>query len=227
MIRYWALTVIASISVLVIVGFAIINNESFNQFEIISQNEVVQDKTETIIKPQSITVIPTEIEIQVTETVVVPDINSKNSETHDTLSAKQIYPFFNSAFAIPSGQLAVTIDEWAVPTAFSDPFGITLDGSGNVYFTEQTGNKIGRLDPSTNVITEWTLPTASSRPNFITLDGSGNVYFAELTGNKIGRLDPSTNVITEWTVPTATSGPFGVTLDGSGNVYIAENNEIK
>jgi len=188
MIRYWALTGIASISVLVIVGFAIINNESFNQFEIISQNEVVQDKTETIIKPQSITVIPTEIEIQVTETVVVPDINSKKSETHDTLSAKQIYPFFNYAFAIPSGQLAVTIDEWAVPTASSGPAFVTVDGSGNVYFTEQNGNKIARLVPSTGVITEWTVPTASSSPFGIAVDGSGNVYFAEINGNKIGRM---------------------------------------
>ena len=109
-----------------------------------------------------------------------------------------------------------------LPTSGSEPSSITLDASGNVFFAEATGNKIGRLVPSTNVITEWTIPTPNSDPHDVEIDASGNVYFTEQVSNKIGRLVPSTNMITEWTVHTSDSGPYNIALDASGNVYFTE-----
>jgi streptogramin lyase len=61
--------------------------------------------------------------------------------------------------------------EWTIPTSASGPEGIFVDG-GLVYFTEASGNKIGRLDPSTGVFTEWTIPTSSSEPNAIFVSGA-------------------------------------------------------
>ena len=76
--------------------------------------------------------------------------------------------------------------EWTIPTIGSDPSGIFVDG-GLVYFTEYSGNKIGRLDPSTGVFNEWALPTSGSGPEGIFVSGD-LVYFAEYDGNKIGLL---------------------------------------
>jgi streptogramin lyase len=38
--------------------------------------------------------------------------------------------------------------EYPVPTGNSQPYGITIDSSNRVWFTEVAGNKIGRLTPA-------------------------------------------------------------------------------
>src|SRR5262249_23331445 len=56
------------------------------------------------------------------------------------------------------------ITEFPVLTAGSDPFGITAGPDGNLWFTEQIGDKIGRITPS-GTVTEFTTGiTASSAP---------------------------------------------------------------
>ena len=220
---------IAGTVILVIAGFAIMSID-FNQSEIITEKDTLQSFTDTTTTPivttvsheiskaqvNLIKVIPVESEsIKVTPTI-------KNSESSDLQEF-----LIQSAFAIPSGQLAVTIDEWTVPTAGSSPLFVAVDGSDNVYFTERLVNKIARLDPLTNVITEWGVPTASFRIEGVAVDGSDNVYFTEGSVNKIARLDPLTNVITEWTVPTANADTLGVAVDSFDNVYFTESDGNK
>jgi virginiamycin B lyase len=43
----------------------------------------------------------------------------------------------------PAGLFA----EYAGPTAASGPFGIVAGSDGNLWFTEDDGNKIGRITP--------------------------------------------------------------------------------
>jgi streptogramin lyase len=135
----------------------------------------------------------------------------------------------NPVFALSPDQLFVTIKEWALPTAGSAPTSLALDPStNNVYFTELRAEKIGRLNPSTNVVTEWTLLTTPSGPlgpyNIaINPNSPDNVYFTEEGADKIGRLNPSTNVITKWTLPTANNSPLDLEVDpSSNNVYFTE-----
>ena len=47
-----------------------------------------------------------------------------------------------------------TIHEYAVPTLSSTPNGIAAGSDGNLWFTEYTSNKIGRITPA-GVITEF------------------------------------------------------------------------
>src|SRR6266849_5962704 len=81
---------------------------------------------------------------------------------------------------------AGTITEFPVPTAGSNPGGITLGPDGKMWFTEQSGNKIGRITTS-GVITEFglTCPVFCG-PAFITAGPDGNLWFAESPGNNIG-----------------------------------------
>jgi len=79
------------------------------------------------------------------------------------------------------------------------PFGITRGPDGNVWFTEATGNAIGRITPSTGSQQSYPLPTAGSDPLFITAGADGNVWFTEYGTATIGRITPH-SVVTEFTI---------------------------
>jgi streptogramin lyase len=132
------------------------------------------------------------------------------------------------ALAIPADQAAAVLSTWAIPTYSKDISNLVSDFAGNAYFSESSTNKIGRLEPATNMITEWTLPNNSSKPAGVAFDpSSGSIYFAESSTNKIGRLVVATNAITEWTLPnnSSKSGLRFISFDSdSRNVYFVENN---
>ena len=97
----------------------------------------------------------------------------------------------------------VTINEFNVPTAGSQPWGIASGPDGNLWFTEAYGNKIGRITPG-GVITEFAIPTSDGQPYGITAGPDGNLWFVEEWGNKIGRITTGGSV-TEFAIPTAGS----------------------
>jgi virginiamycin B lyase len=74
------------------------------------------------------------------------------------------------------------------PTATSLPSDITSGPDGNLWFTEQDGNQIGRITPQ-GVITEFPLPIPNSSPHGITSGPDGNLWFTE-AAEKIGRITP-------------------------------------
>ena len=73
-------------------------------------------------------------------------------------------------FAIPTDRSTLLINDWAIQKLSNDVYGITSDFSGNIYFVEHNGNKIGRLAPDDNSITEWIIPTNSSGPTGLASD---------------------------------------------------------
>jgi streptogramin lyase len=128
-----------------------------------------------------------------------------------------------AALAGPQHALAATggIVEYATPTAGSQPNGITTGPDGNVWFTEYSSNKIGRITPA-GVVTEFTVPTASSGPRNITSGPNGNLWFTEYFGSKIGEITTA-GVFTEF--PTALNvGPRGIAAGPDGNVWFTEFN---
>jgi streptogramin lyase len=88
------------------------------------------------------------------------------------------------------------IVEYTVPTAGSFPDGITTGPDGALWFTEQFGDKIGRMTTSGHV-TEFPLPTPSSEPLGITTGPDGALWFAEWGSLKIGRITTQ-GAITEY-----------------------------
>jgi virginiamycin B lyase len=64
---------------------------------------------------------------------------------------------------------------------------ITSGPDGNLWFTEQDGNRIGRITP-TGQITEFPITTAHSAPSEITSGPDGAVWFIEGSSNRIGRI---------------------------------------
>ena len=86
------------------------------------------------------------------------------------------------AAAIPAGETT----EFPTPTANSGPTGVAPGPDGNLWFTEEQSNSIGRITP-TGALTEFTIPTASGKPYGITPGPDGNLWFTEGRASKIGR----------------------------------------
>ena len=120
------------------------------------------------------------------------------------------------AAAIPAGETT----EFPTTTADSGPTGVAPGPDGNLWFTEEQSNAIGRITP-TGAITEFTIPTAEGKPYGITVGPDGNLWFTEARAGKIGKITP-TGAITEFALPAATSEPLEITAGPDGNLWFAE-----
>ncbi|HEX7251896.1 MAG TPA: Virginiamycin B lyase, partial [Thermoanaerobaculia bacterium] len=119
----------------------------------------------------------------------------------------QIPGLMNSTLSIPGG----------VQT-----FSIAVGPDGNIWLTDFTGNKIGRLTPA-GVYTAFSVPTANAGPRFITNGPDGNLWFTEFNLRQIGRITPA-GVIAEFAVPGSS---IPTTLDAivagpDGNIWFAD-----
>jgi len=108
--------------------------------------------------------------------------------------------------------LAVTIHDFVVPTANSEPFGIVAGPDGNIWFTEQ-GGKIGRMNLDGVVTAEFPVPNAI--PLDITVGADGNLWF--VGGFGIGRLTPTGG----YTQFSALGGLHGIAPGPDGNLWVA------
>ena len=123
-----------------------------------------------------------------------------------------------------------TINEYPIPTASSQPYGLTSGPDGAVWFVEHGGNQIGRITavaPIGTITNEYAIPTVNALPTSITSGPDGNLWFTEdgisLMNNKIGRITP-TGVVTEFPIPTTFSGANAITAGPDGNLWFTEEN---
>jgi len=129
------------------------------------------------------------------------------------------------------------------------PFGIALDGAGNIYIADTLNNRIREVNTSGIITTIAGTGSAAyggdgsaavyaqlNHPMGVAVDMLGNLYIADEYNNRIRRVDTGgtiTTVVGNGTVGsggdggTATSAqlyyPTGVAVDGSYNLYIADS----
>lgn len=119
------------------------------------------------------------------------------------------------------------LTEFETPTPESAPTSLKVADDGGVWFTERSGNHIGRLDPSTGRIREYPIPTPVSGATGIALDAQGGVWFTSKKASRIGRLDPATGEIREFATPDTAALPSTVTVDHHGFVWFDERGTDK
>ena len=107
-------------------------------------------------------------------------------------------------------------------TASGGPAGITTGPDGALWFTENAGNKIGRMTTN-GMFTEYEVPTPSSGVDSISMGPDGALWFTEFgpDANKIGRIT-SLGVITEYSVPSSGAGPLHITSGADGALWFTE-----
>jgi len=106
-----------------------------------------------------------------------------------------------------------------VSSGLSVPYGVAVDGAGNVYFANSGSNTIEEWTAANNTVT--TLVSSNlSQPYGVAVDGAGNVYFANSGSNMIQEWTAANSNVTTL-VSSGLANPQGVAVDGAGNVYIA------
>jgi virginiamycin B lyase len=124
----------------------------------------------------------------------------------------------------PVGSLAVKMSGY--PTTFAgpgwssstNPRGITVGGDGNIWFTEQNANKIGRiLVAAPNTITEYNVPTGGAFPQDIAAGPLSDihVWFGEPSASRVGSVVTSNGAINDYGIAT-----------GSVNSLVAVGSEM-
>jgi large repetitive protein len=125
------------------------------------------------------------------------------------------------AFVPPSGG---SIPKSTLGGGFNQPFGVAVDGSGNVYVANTNNNAVTEMPSgcaSASCVTK--LGGGFSRPLGVAVDGSGSIYIADAENGQVKKMLPgctSSNCVS--TLGGGFSGPQGVALDRSGNVYVTD-----
>ena len=114
----------------------------------------------------------------------------------------------------------VGITEYPIPTAASNTHNIATGPDGNIWFTEASGNKVGKVTISGG-FTEYSIPTADSGPGGISAGPDGNLWFAESSAHKVAKVTTS-GAFTEYAVPTGHAGPVDILAGPDGNVWFTE-----
>ncbi len=124
----------------------------------------------------------------------------------------------------PAGAHTVFPLSNAAAFASSGGFGhsdITAGPDGNLWFTENNANRIGRITP-TGAITEFDLPNPTSAPTHIIAGPDGALWFTELRGSRIGRITTG-GAITEFAIQftgTNIPRPHDIALGSDGNLWV-------
>lgn len=135
----------------------------------------------------------------------------------------------------------------ATAAQFSRPYALAIDGSGNIYVSDFSNNRIRKINSAGIITTIAGTGTGSytgdggaataatiKMPSGINLDGAGNIYFAEEGNSVIRKITVSSGNISTiagtgfagYSIGVATASmlrqPKDVAVDASGNVYIAD-----
>ncbi len=141
----------------------------------------------------------------------------------------------------------------ATASSLGEPWGIAVDGAGDVYIADYSNQVIEKVTPSGTLSIFAGTGTAGAPtpgpatasdlnyPTGLAIDSHGNLYVADSVNSMIEKITPSGtlsivagNGVSAPPVPgSATSSPldnpFGVAVDAAGDIYISDtsNNEIE
>jgi virginiamycin B lyase len=81
--------------------------------------------------------------------------------------------------------------EYKVPTPNASLRSVAVGPDGDLWFTENFANKIGRMAPDGTVLGEYDIPTPGSGPRCIAAMSDGRLFFTQWDAGLIGEVVPA------------------------------------
>jgi hypothetical protein len=138
----------------------------------------------------------------------------------------------------------------ATAALINQPYGLAIDGNGDMYFAQRFDPAVRKIDGLTGIITtvagtgEFGYSGDGSpgneamlrEPNDLHLDGRGGLLIADIQDQRVRRVDLATGIITTFAgtgeksregdgkhrTEASLMGPRAVSVDSQGNVYVCE-----
>jgi DNA-binding beta-propeller fold protein YncE len=107
-----------------------------------------------------------------------------------------------------------------VSSGLNTPWGVAVDGAGNVYIADLGNNAIKKWTAANNTVTTL-VSSGLSGPHGVAVDGAGNVYIADSGHNAIKKCLAASRTVTTL-FSNVVRNPYGLVVDGAGNVYVAD-----
>ncbi len=103
-----------------------------------------------------------------------------------------------------------------------DPHTLAFDGRGDIWFTVQGGNMVGKLAVESRGVTLIDVPTSGARPYGIQVDDEGRPWIALLGTNKLATVDPATMELEEIALPREETRPRRLRITSDGGVWYVD-----
>jgi virginiamycin B lyase len=81
-----------------------------------------------------------------------------------------------------------SVVEFEVPTPDASVRGIAVTPDGDIWFTENFANKIGRFDAAGGLVGEYAIPTPKSGARCIVAMADGRLFFTQYDAGLIGEI---------------------------------------
>ena len=119
----------------------------------------------------------------------------------------------------------------------SQTFNMTSDPYGNIYFADDSGRFVRRVDHQTGIVTRVAgsiaggglgdggpaTNAAVATVEGLAVDDAGDIFISQYPRNVVRRVDGATGIITTLVIPHVAT-PGALALDGQGKLYVADLN---
>ena len=115
------------------------------------------------------------------------------------------------------------VDKIKMPDKMArDPHTLVFDSNGDIWFTVQGGNFVGKLTVETGEVTLLGVPTKRSRPYGIVVNSKDEPWVAEFGSNKLIRIDRVNMSLEEIELPNEKSRPRRLAITSDDNVWYVD-----
>lgn len=115
------------------------------------------------------------------------------------------------------------IDKFPMPIPEArDPHTLIFDNAGDIWFTVQGGNFVGRLATHSGEVSLIDVPTRGARPYGIKLNSKGEPWVVEFGSNKLLRINTDELSVEEIELPNAASRPRRMAITSDDNVWYVD-----
>lgn len=105
-------------------------------------------------------------------------------------------------------------------TKRSGPYGLVINRSGDVWFTQLRGHKVAKIVRATGKLAAFDPPTPRAGPRRIQMDSQGKLWSTEFYADKIVRSDQVTMEFKEYDTGVPGGSPYFIVVDKHNQIWI-------